>query len=100
MSEDILLGILTRLLGFPQAPDSPLSRPVEHAFRRGFLAPVHPHGFISARSGFLFIPYRAVENQKIHPVLIGLPVLQIAVNVEVSKAKTSEMFFKYANLLC
>ena len=40
MSEDILLDILTRLLGFPQAPDWPLPRPVEHALRRGFLAPV------------------------------------------------------------
>ena len=40
MTSDILLDIAGRLLGFPQAPDWPLSRPVEHALRRGFSAPV------------------------------------------------------------
>ena len=40
MTSDILLDIAGRLLGFPQAPDCPLSCPVEHDLRRSFLAPV------------------------------------------------------------
>lgn len=38
MSEDILLDILTRLLGRPQTPNWSLLRPVEHALWRGFVA--------------------------------------------------------------
>ena len=40
MSEDILLDILTRLLGPPQTPDWPFSRPVEHVGGVAFPAPV------------------------------------------------------------
>jgi len=39
MSRNILLDIPARLLGIPQAPDCPLSRSVEHIFRRGFALP-------------------------------------------------------------
>ena len=46
MSDDILLDIAARLLGFPQAPDWPLQHPVEHAFgvalrSRWSLLPAH-----------------------------------------------------------
>ena len=49
MNGDIVFDIAARLLGFPQAPDWPLPRPVEHAFgvalrSRWSLVPTHPHG--------------------------------------------------------
>ena len=37
--EDILFGYLMRLLGLPQTPDWPFSRPVEHAFSVACFAP-------------------------------------------------------------
>ena len=45
MSGDILLDFAARLLGTPQAPDQPLPRPVEHAFRRGFALPLVVHSY-------------------------------------------------------
>ena len=41
--------IPARLLGFPQAPDLPLARPVEHAFRRGFALPAVASSCTSAQ---------------------------------------------------
>ena len=49
MTGDILLNIAGRLLGFPQAPDCPLPRPVEHAFRRGFALPAVASSCTSAQ---------------------------------------------------
>ena len=40
MYRNILLDIPIHSLRFPQTPGRTLSRPVEHAWRRGFLAPV------------------------------------------------------------
>ena len=37
MFRDILLDIPKRLLGFPQTPDCPLTRSVEHTLRCGFM---------------------------------------------------------------
>ena len=52
MFRNILLAIPKRWLGSPQAPDRARKRPVEHAFRRGFPAPV----------GRLFLHIRAEKR--------------------------------------
>ena len=60
MFRDILLAIPKRWLGGPKPRTGPLWRPVEHAFRRGFLAPV----------GRLFLHIRA-EKKKGRGAVLG-----------------------------
>ena len=57
------------------------------------LVPAHPGSFL--------IPYRAIENQKVHPLRsVVLPFFQIAVNVKISKLKAVKIIFKQTNFLC
>ena len=103
---DILFGYPDVLVGVPPSPGlaafaSSRTRLTAWLFRsRWSLLPAHPRRIIGAQLRLLFIPYRTIENHKVHPAFTVVPVFQITVNVKVPEAKPPEVFFKYANLFC
>ena len=54
MFQNILLDILKRWLGSPQAPASALTHPGEHARRRGLSLPLVAHSCTPRRKGSAF----------------------------------------------
>lgn len=67
MYENILFGYSHTLVGVPPSPGPGAPRPVEHAFGVALSLPAVAPSCTSAQedeslSGFIFIPYRTIEN--------------------------------------